>query len=89
MSYKFGTELFLVKYTNSENEIIMSKREIQDLYRHGDYFETLKIRRLVLIKQELVANVELASEKFIKKLLEKEIDKEVKAWYNEHVKRRR
>lgn len=79
MSYKFGTELFLVKYTNSENEIIMSKREIQDLYRHGDYFETLKIRRLVLIKQELVANVELASEKFIKKLLEKEIDKEVKA----------
>ena len=89
MSYKFDTELFLVKYPNSENEIIMSKREIQDLYRHGDYFKTLKIRRLVLIKQELVSNVELASEKFIKKLLEKEIDNEVKAWYTKHVKRKR
>jgi hypothetical protein len=31
----------------------------------------------------------LASKNFIKELLEKEIDNEVKAWYNEHVKRKR
>ena len=79
MSYSFGTDLYLVKFPNSEHESIMSKREIQDLYRRSDYFKTLKIRKLVLIKQELVKNVELASENFIKELLEKEIDNEVKA----------
>ena len=75
MSYSFGTDLYLAKFPNSEHESIMSKREIQDLYRRSDYFETLKIRKLVLIKQELVKNVELASENFIKKLLQKEVDK--------------
>ena len=77
MSYSFGTNLYLVKFPNSEHESIMSKREIQDLYRRGDYFKTLKIRKLVLIKQELVKNAELASENFIKKLLQKEVDNKV------------
>ena len=70
MSYIFGTDLYLVKFPNSEHECIMSKREIQDLYRRGDYFKTLKISKLALIKQELIKNIELASENFIKKISE-------------------
>lgn len=65
--YSVDTELFLVKYPHVEKECIMSKKEIQSIFNFSaNNFDTLKVRKLVIIRQELIDNKEIASKRFLK-----------------------